>query len=253
MRRSIMTKTLCACSAADTMTRRVVALALTSVLLLVGAPAGAAGSPGATEGAPAAAEEARPDDVLIRLGDEVVTREEFEREFEVAARATALQQGMPLTSEVLAQFDAFRPAFLDQLARQLVLVRYAAEEGIAVEPADVDDVVENVRAAQLDDAAFGEYLETAGFADEAEFRATIERSLTMQQVVARLMAAIDVSDGEVEAWYEANPDLVETPEGPLPLDAIRDEIAALIAQERLEERVEALVVEAPLEVFAERL
>jgi hypothetical protein len=248
-----MTKTLCAYSAADTLTRRAIATAVATVLLLAWAPAGAAGSPAATVGAPAAAEEARPDDVLIRLGDEVLTREDFEREFAVAARATALQQGMPATPEVLAQFDAFRPVFLDQLARQLVLVRYAADEGIAVDPAAVDDVVENVRAAQTDDAAFHDYLETAGFADEAEFRATIERSMTTQQVVAHLMADIDVSDAEVEAWYDDNRELVETPEGPLSLDAVRDEIAVLIAQERLEERVEALVVEAPLEVFADRL
>jgi hypothetical protein len=139
------------------------------------------------------------------------------------------------------------------LARQLVLTRYAAERGLEPAEDEVDAAIAEVRAAQADERGFAEYLERAGFADEADFRAVVERSLTMQQVIATLRADIVVPDEEIEAWYEANPDLVVTPEGPLPLDTIRNEIEAVLAQERLEERVDAIVAAAPLQVFAERL
>ena len=202
---------------------------------------------------PVAAVDAQPDDVLVQLGDQTVTREQFEQEFAIAARSTALQQGMEPTPELLAEFDAFRPQFLDQLATQLVLVQHAEEIGVRAETDDVDEVVEQVRTAQVDEAGFEQYLETSGFADEAALRAVIERSMSVQNVIETLSADIEVTDAEIEAWYEANQDQVLTPEGPLPLDAIRDEIASVIVQEQVDERVQEIVATAPLEVFVDRL
>ncbi|MBA2668120.1 MAG: SurA N-terminal domain-containing protein [Trueperaceae bacterium] len=219
--------------------------------LLVGVPAGAVL---AAETAPApVASQGDPDDVLLQLGDETLTRAQFDAEFEVAARSTAMQQGMEPTPEVMAEFAAFRPTFLEQLGTQLVLVEHAREIGVDVDAARVDEVVEQVRAAQGDAEGFARYLELSGFADEDALRATILRSMTVQGVVERLGADIEVDDAEIEAWYEANQEQVQTPEGPLPLDAIRDEIASIVVQERVGERVQEIVAQAPLEVFLDRL
>jgi parvulin-like peptidyl-prolyl isomerase len=207
----------------------------------------------ATAPAHAAPSEAQSDDVLVRLGDETVTRAQFDEEFEIAARATALQQGMEPTPDVLAEFGAFRSAFLDQLATQLVLVRHAQELGVGVHEAEVDEVIDEVRAAQVDEEGFARYLETAGFSDETALRAVIERSMNVQNVIAALSEDIEVGDAEIEAWYEANQEQVQTPEGPLPLDAIRDEIASIVVQEQVDARVQELVAAAPLEVFVDRL
>jgi parvulin-like peptidyl-prolyl isomerase len=201
----------------------------------------------------AAPADAQPDDVLVQLGDETITRAQFDEEFEIAARSTALQQGMEPTPDVLQEFEAFRPAFLDQLATQLVLVRHAQELGVSADALEVDEVIEEVRAAQVDEEGFGRYLETAGFSDEAALRAVIERSMNVQNVIAALSEDIEVGDAEIEAWYEANQEQVQTPEGPLPLDAIRDEIASIVVQEQVDARVQELVAAAPLEVFVDRL
>jgi hypothetical protein len=227
-------------------------IAVIAVLVLLGAGVSSSLAEADTT-PPVAAVDAQPDDVLVQLGDETVTREQFEREFVIAARSTALQQGMEPTPELLAEFDAFRPQFLDQLATQLVLVQHADEIGVRAEAAEVDEVVEQVRAAHVDDAGFEEYLETSGFRDEAALRAVIERSMSVQNVIETLSADIDVTDAQIEAWYEANQDQVLTPEGPLPLDAIRDEIASVIVQEQVDERVQAIIATAPLEVFVDRL
>ena len=66
------------------------------------------------------------------------------------------------------------------------------------------------------------------------------------EVLNRLAADIDVTDEDVEAWYEEHPEQVTTPEGPLPLEQVRDLIADLLVQERLDERVQEIVAEAPL-------
>jgi len=236
--------------------RRRFATCLTAMALAF-APVAAAAPPATPEtpSAPAPpAEAVAPDDVLVRLGDDVLTREAFEREFEIAARATAMQQGLEPTPDVLASFDPFRGMLLEQLATQMVLAWHAQELGVAATDVEVDEVVERVRTAQGDDAAaFGSYLEAAGFADESALRALVQRSLSVQNVIDRLSAEIDVDDAEVEAWYEAHPEQLQGPQGPIPLEAVRAEIVALLVRERVDERVQELVAQAPLEVHAERL
>jgi flagellar basal body-associated protein FliL len=228
-------------------------IALATLVLVFGQVASAAAEPAEAEPIAPAAVATDPDDVLVQLGDETLTRQQFEDEFAIAARTTALQQGLEPTPEVLAEFDAFRPMFLDQLATQLVLQQHARDIGATADPAEVDEVVAQVRAAQGDEEAFQAYLDTSGFRDEAALRTVIERSMTVQNVIERLGADIEVDDAEIEAWYEANQDQVQTPEGPLPLDAIRDEIASVVVQERVDERVQEIVATAPLAVFVDRL
>jgi parvulin-like peptidyl-prolyl isomerase len=194
------------------------------------------------------------EDVLVRLGDETLTRDAFEREFEVAARATAMQQGLEPTPDVLASFLPFREMLLEQLATQMVLVQHAREVGVSVEAEAVDEVMERMRTAQGGDAdAYASYLETAGFSDEVELRALIERSMTVQRVIEALSADIEVHDDDVEAWYDAHPEQVSTPQGVVPLEAVREEIVALLVRERVDARVEELVANAPLEIFPDRL
>lgn len=217
-------------------------LALTAVLAFGAAVAHAQG-----DGAPA-------DDVLVRLGETTIDRSTFEAQFEVAARATALREGLEPTDEVLAQYDEARPGFLDQVARQLVLDAYAEELGVAVDDEEVDDVVAQVRAQQETQGAdFEAYLAASGFEDEADLRDTVETSLNVQRVVEALAADVEVSDADVETWYEANQDLVQTEEGTLPLEAVRDQVVEIVRQERVEALVQAVVQDSDVEVFHDRL
>lgn len=219
------------------------------------APADPAAPAAAPAEAPAAAPAAEldPTDVLVELGDATITRADFEREFQVAARTTALQQGIEPTADVLEGFAAFRPMLLEQLATQLVLVEHAQTTGVVADQADVDEVVDEIRAAQVDEEGFLSYLERTGFGDEEMLRTVVQRSMSVQNVIAMLSADIEVTDAEVDAWYEANPEMVQTPDGPLPLETIRPEIRELLVQERVEERVQELVSQAPLEIHADRL
>jgi hypothetical protein len=194
------------------------------------------------------------DDVLVRLGETTIERSTFEAQFEVAARATALREGLEPTDEVLAQYDEARPVFLDQLARQLVLDAYAEEIGVAVGDEEIDDVVAQVRAQRgTDESDFEAYLVEAGFEDEADLRATVETSLNVQQAVEALAADVEVSDADVETWYEANQDLVQTEEGALPLEAVRDQVVEIVRQERVEAMVQEVVQDSDVEVFHDRL
>ncbi len=189
--------------------------------------------------------------VLASLGDATVTLEAFELRFEAAVRSTLAQQGVEPDAETVAGFEAQRPVFLEQLGQELVLSAHAEELGIAAGDAEVDAVVEQAReehGADLDAA-----LAEIGFGSTADFETAVRRSLNAQRVVEALRAEVEVDPAAIEAWYEANPDQVTGPDGPVPLEEVREPIADLLAGEHVEARVAELVAESGIETHPERL
>lgn len=196
--------------------------------------------------------EADPSEVVVAsLGGTTVTLEAFELRFEAAVRSTLAQQGVEPDAESVASFAAQRPVFLEQLGQELVLDAHAEELGIAAPDAEVEAVVEQARAeygGQLDDA-----LIDIGFASTEDFEAAVRRSLNAQRVVETLRAEIEIDDAAIDAWYEANPDLVTGPEGPVPLDQVREPIAELLAGEHVEARIAELVEASSVELHPDRI
>ena len=196
--------------------------------------------------------EADPSEVVVvSLGDATVTLEAFELRFEAAVRSTLVQQGVEPDDETVAGFAAQRPVFLEQLGQELVLSAHAERLGIAAADADVDAVVEQAREEHGEDldAALAEI----GFGSSADFEAAVRRSLNARRAVEALRAEVEIDEAAIEAWYEANPDQVTGPDGPVPLEEARDPIADLLASEHVEARVAELVAESGIETHPERL
>ena len=190
-----------------------------------------------------------PDAVVIVFGDTTITMAEFDRAFELAARSTAIGQGLPVDDEVLAEFEPFKAGFLEQYATQRILAAEAHARGLAATDEDVAAVVEELRAEQPDGAAFQAWLDTAGYADETTLRDALAVNLSVQAVVDDLATDIDVSAADVQAWYETNPEAVTMEDGELvPLEAVEDQIAQLLVQEAVEREVQAITLAAGLEL-----
>jgi parvulin-like peptidyl-prolyl isomerase len=196
--------------------------------------------------------DAEPSEVVVaRLGDATVTLDAFELRFEAAVRSTLAQQGAEPDPEAAATFDAQRPVFLEQLGQELVLSAHAQDLGIAVEEAEVDAVIEQAREEH--GASFDDALAEIGFASEDAFETAVRRSLNAQRAVEALRAEVEVDDAAVEAWYEANPDQVTGPDGPVPLDDLREPIAGLLVDEQVQERIAELMAESELELHPDRI
>jgi len=190
-----------------------------------------------------------PDAVVIVFGDTTITMAEFDRAFELAARSTAIGQGLPVDDEVLAEFEPFKAGFLEQYATQRILAAEAHARGLAATDEDVAAVVEELRAEQPDGDAFQAWLDTAGYADETTLRDALAVNLSVQAVVDDLATDIDVSAADVQAWYETNPEAVTMEDGELvPLEAVEDQIAQLLVQEAVEREVQAITLAAGLEL-----
>lgn len=189
--------------------------------------------------------------VVARLGDATVTLEAFDLRFDAAVRSTLAQQGVEPDDEMLAGFEAQRPAFLEQVGQELVLSEHAAELGVAVSDEEVDAVIEDARAEYGDQ--LDEFLAEIGFASTPDFASAVRRSLNAQRAVEAIGAGATVDDAAIEAWYEANPEQVEGPDGPQPLEVVRDQISALLVSEHVQAEVAALVATADVELYPERL
>lgn len=200
----------------------------------------------------AAQGDADPADVVVaRLGDATVTLAAFDLRFEAAVRATLARQGAEADAAALAAFEAERPGFLRQLGEELVLGAHAAELGVAVADDEVDAVVAQARQEH------GDGLEAAvaavGFGSVDAFRQGVRRSLDAQRAVQAIQADVAVDDAAIEAWYAANPDQVAGPDGPRPLDEVREPIAALLASEQVQARIAELLAASDLELHPDRL
>jgi len=190
-----------------------------------------------------------PEAVVIVFGDTTITKAEFDQAFELAARSTAIGQGLPVDEEVLAEFEPFKAGFLEQYATQRILAAEAHARGLAATDEDVTAVVDELRAEQPDGDAFQAWLDTAGYRDETTLRDTLAVNLSVQAVVDDLAADIDVSSADVQAWYEANPEAVTMEDGDIvPLEAVEDEIAQLLVQEAVALEVESITMAAGLEL-----
>lgn len=193
------------------------------------------------------------DPVVIDYGVDTVTSSEFEREFEIAARAALMQQGSTPTEENLASLEEFRPAFLDQLATQLVLLEEAREKGIEVPDEELSAYLERIRSSLDSTEAYEQYLTEAGFGGEAELRERVAEVMTVQILVDQLATELQPNDEEVSEWFEANGEEFavagETPE----LEAVREEVTMQMTREEVEATIAALRAEANVKVFPENL
>ena len=205
----------------------------------------------ATAGAFAQGEADPAEVVVAQLGDDAVTLEAFDLRFEAAVRTTLARQGVEMDDETLAGFEAQRPAFLEQIAQELVLSDHAAELGVAASDEEVDAVVADAREEYGDE--LDEFLAEIGFVSESDFASAVRRSLNAQRAVDAIRAGAEVDAADVEAWYEANPEQVEGPDGPVPLEEVRDEISALLVGEYVQMEVAELVAASEVELFPERL
>lgn len=193
------------------------------------------------------AEDAAPADegaVIIELGDDSITRAEFDERFEVAARNLAAQQGIPYSEETRDIFNQLRPSFLDQLATEAVLLREAEARDIAPDTEAIDARIEEFRSGFQSEEAYRDFLREASFGDEADLRDFLSERETVQLILADLREDTEVSDEEVQAFYEEN----QAQFGP-DFNAVAPQVREALVLERLDETLMGLREDYGLTIY----
>jgi hypothetical protein len=123
--------------------------------------------------------------------------------------------------------------------RQLVLDEVSRYDTAVFDPTRIADGVARLRAAYPSDAAFAQALERLG-TDLAGCRRWVEGTLRMQDYLARRFDTMfPPTDDELRDAYARNPARFARGGVPVPFDEAREDVRAVLQQERQREAVEA--------------
>src|SRR5687768_6627092 len=171
-------------------------------------PAAAAGTPGEPAAPVPAPEPVKPvpaaiPPVVARVNGQNVAKADFDR----LLKQMEMQAGQPVPA---ARRDEVYRAVLDQLVTYTALVQETRARGVEVHEAEAKKVAD-ARIAELrqqipDEAAFKKALAERDMTLD-RLRADIRRDLAINKMMeAALASAPGVTDAEVRAFYDKNPD-----------------------------------------------
>jgi peptidyl-prolyl cis-trans isomerase C len=152
------------------------------------------------------------DVVVISFGDQTMSLAEFDERFLLTARNIAAQQGMDLTEDMFDQLISLRPTYLDQLATELVLLSEADTRGLTFSDEEVDAQLQTIIDGFESREEYEQLLAEAGFTNEDQLRRLIRENETIRLIVTDIEANLEISEEDVQAYYDANQANFQQPE-----------------------------------------
>lgn len=193
------------------------------------------------------------DDVVIQIGDTTISSSEFDQRFMKVVGMIAAGQGMPLNDETWQLFEGLRGEYLEQLATEEVLSAEAERRGIVITDEELQEQIDSISDRFESEEGFQGALVESGFADEDEFREFVRRNELLRRVGESLQSEIDVTDEDVRDFYDANPELFYTEDGPLAFEDVEQGIRTQLERQLFNAILLDLREDLQLRIFAENL
>lgn len=147
-----------------------------------------------------------PPNVVARVNGVDITEEQLETEF---ARAIAGADTLPQENE---QVQELKLQLLSDMINSEILLQLAADQDLTATDAEVD-VQFNEFRSQYTDERFQDLLAEQGSTVE-DVRDDMRQGLTIEKLINKeITSRISVSQAEIEAFYSANVDSFNVPEG----------------------------------------
>ena len=145
-------------------------------------------------------------EVVAQVGPEAITREAFELRYGLFVRSALAQLGLPDTEEARALLAAYRPAFLEALAREKALLQRARKEGLYPDPAAVEARVHALKEAFPEEEALEEALRQAGVPGLEAYRRLVAEAMALEALEARYRSRLAVSRAALKALWLLSPE-----------------------------------------------
>jgi parvulin-like peptidyl-prolyl isomerase len=146
----------------------------------------------------------------VRVNDETISYQRFQGFYVEYRNSKGVQVGA--RGDQLELLTQLRNEAMDLIIEQELVKQAAEREGIVGDAAEVDRMIDDLRAVFDSDNQFRMKLESDGFT-EASFRRHIQRMAAAKIYLDRIRAdAADVRDAEVEQFYEENEHRLTLPE-----------------------------------------
>ncbi|MBI3987526.1 MAG: peptidylprolyl isomerase [Lentisphaerae bacterium] len=143
--------------------------------------------------------------VLVRVGDQVITQQDLDRELR-QAEANMRQRGMP-DRQIERNKEGLKPRILDNLAMRALIRAECDAKQIAVSDETVRKEVEQIKSKMPDPAAFEQLLQQGGLT-AGQFESMIREQLRLE----KLLDLAEPTEEQVAAIYEEKKAEFQTPE-----------------------------------------
>jgi peptidyl-prolyl cis-trans isomerase C len=145
---------------------------------------------------------------VARVNDTAVLRQDLDREMKLVSLKLA-RQGRPVDAEQLKRYEG---QIRDTLINRTLLLQQAQSMGIDVKDSLVAKALDEFKAAFNEEKAYQNTLTGMGFTEEM-LKGQIKNGLTIKALIDKeVLQKVSVSDQQVRAFYDGNPNLFRKPE-----------------------------------------
>ena len=146
----------------------------------------------------------------VRVNGETVSYQRFQGFYVEYRNSKGVQVGA--RGDQFELLTRLRKEAMDLMIEQVLVKQAADNEGIEVDPAEVDKTIEEFRAVFKTDLSYTSKLQGEGFSEES-YRKHVERMIASKIYLDRIRADVaDVSDTELEQYYRENERRLTLPE-----------------------------------------
>lgn len=146
----------------------------------------------------------------VRVNDETVSNQRFQGFYVEFRNSKGVAVGA--RGDQLELLKRLRREAMDEIIEQVLVGQAAEQAGLEADPAEVDKSIADLRSIFDSESAFQMKLDGEGFTQDT-FRTHVGRMMIAKQYLDKIrMTAADVSDADLERYYEANKRRLTLPE-----------------------------------------
>lgn len=152
------------------------------------------------------------DPVVAEVGGQALKKSYFDFEWSFFVKTSLQRQGMPATPESEAQFERFKPQFLERLAKDYAVIKASERAGLAASKEAVENQVAEARKDFESDEAFNQALSQVGIASIDDYRMLVYEALTYNAYLEQLQGQVKPSESALRLIYGLSQAEFTTPE-----------------------------------------
>ncbi|HEU4742669.1 MAG TPA: peptidylprolyl isomerase [Meiothermus sp.] len=141
------------------------------------------------------------DPVVAEVGGQALKKSYFDFEWGFFVKTSLQRQGMPATPESEAQFERFKPQFLERLAKDYAVIKASERAGLAASKEDIEGQVAEARKDFDSDEAFSQALGEVGISSLDDYRMLVYEALTYNAYLEQLQGRVKPSEPALRLIY----------------------------------------------------